>query len=101
MSAGCPGSGVWYLGLGAFRFKLRILDLKEQKGPKSWAPDLKLHKRLRGGADLENRGTDEKYTNGYVHYIAGQPFLAGYFSSVPEFRPGAVQSFMRPYAGFS
>ena len=33
--------------------------------------------------DFENRGTDEKYTNGYVHYIAARPFLAGYVSSVP------------------
>jgi hypothetical protein len=31
----------------------------------------------------KNRGTDEKYTNGYVHYIAARPFLAGYASPVP------------------
>jgi hypothetical protein len=47
--------------------------------------------------DAENRGTDEKYTNGYVHYIAARPFLAGYVScpwvacpyNVPVY-PGAL-----------
>jgi hypothetical protein len=39
-----------------------------------WSPA----REMRDGRNnpfLENRGTDEKYTNGYVHYTAARPFF--------------------------